>query len=253
MRLGLFAAELLAAIVFTCALPARAEQVIYGPDGAPTVVQHKLHEMTGRWEASASFAAALNTPLVDQIGALLSLSYHPNEWLDLGGEALLNRTSLSALAMNVRAGLRPRSEGQVADEFRNDNQLREGLFAVARIAPIYGKLNLASELAIHFQAFVVGGAGAVGIHRESVNLCAQPGTGACGSFQQNDSVTGAGVAGAGFRFYVNRRFSISSDVRAYLFRSSYRSGSDLTQPGSGSSHGYLAAIFTLGAGVSALF
>lgn len=253
MPLRMFALQLLAAASLLCAAAAHAQEVVYGPDGAPTVVQRKLYRMTGRWEAGAGLGVALNNALVDQVGGLLSLSYHPNEWLDVGGEALLNHTALSGLARNVRADLRPRSQGQVGDEFRNDNQLREGAFAVARVAPIYGKLNLASELRVHFQAFVLGGAGAAQVRRESVNLCADPGTGACGSFQRSDALAPVGILGAGFRFYFNQRLSLRTEVRGYLFRSSYKRGSDLTEPSSGSTAHYLARIFTFGTGVSVLF
>jgi len=244
---------LLAASVALATGAARADPVVYGPDGAPTVVQHKLHTMTGRWEAGASFGIALNNSLVDQLGGLLSLSYHMNEWLDVGAEALLNQTSLSELAHNVRADQRPRTAGQVADEFSNDNQLRAGGFAVARIAPFYGKFNLASELPVHFQAFFLGGAGAAEIRRESVNLCADPGTGPCQAFQTNDSVTGVGLVGAGFRFYLGQRWSLRTEVRGYFFRSSYKRGNDLTDPSSGDTRHYLAAIATFGGGLSFLF
>jgi outer membrane beta-barrel protein len=254
MRCRMLSVELLAAACCgLLAFSARGQDVVYGPDGAPTVVQRKLHTMTGRWEAGVSFDVALNTALVDQSGGLLSVSYHPNEWLDVGGEALLNRTSLSDLARNVRADLRPRTAGQVGDEFRNDNQLRAGGFAVARLAPIYGKFNLASELRVHFQAYLLAGGGAAQVRRESVNLCADPGTGACQSFQRSDSIAGVGIAGAGFRFYLNQRWSLRSEVRGYFFPSSYKVQNDLTDPASGSTHRYLAGIATFGAGLSYLF
>jgi outer membrane beta-barrel protein len=244
--------ELLAAVC-VLAVPARAQDAMYGPDGAPTVVQHKLYPMTRRWEAGASFGIALNTALVDQLGATLSVAYHPNEWLDVAGEGLFNRTGLSTLAHNVRADMRPRSEGQTGDEFRNDNQLRAGAFAVARVAPIYGKFNLASELRVHFQAFLLGGGGVAQIHRESVNLCADPGTGVCQSYQQSDSVGPVGILGGGFRFYFNQRWSLRTEVRAHLFRSSYKTANDLTQPSTGSVRHYLANVATFGTGISFLF
>ncbi len=241
------------AACFCLGAGARAQEAVYGPDGAPAVVQGKLHAMTGRWEAGASFGIAMNTALVDQLGGILSLSYHPNEWLDVGAEGLLNHASLSGLARNTRADLRARAPGQVGDEMANDNQLRAGAFAVARVAPIYGKFNVASELRVHFQAFLLGGAGAAQVHRESVNLCADPGTGACQSFQQSDSVAGVGLLGAGFRFYFNQRWSLRTEIRSYLFRSSYKLNNDLTEPSTGSSQHYLAAIATFGAGLSFLF
>jgi outer membrane beta-barrel protein len=250
MRPRLLLFELLAVL---CAPAAWPQDVIYGPDGAPTVVQRKLYPMTGRWEASVSFGVALNNALVDQLGGTVSLAWHPNEWLDAAGEILFNRTGLSTLARNVRADLRPRSEGQTGDEFRNDNQLRAGAFGIARLAPIYGKFNLASELRVHFQAFLLAGAGAASVHRESVNLCADPGTGACQSFQQSDSLNPVGILGGGFRFYVNQRWSMRAEVRTHLFRSSYKTANDLTQPSSGAVHHYLANVATFGAGVSLLF
>ncbi len=245
--------QLLAACLAFTAAAARAQDAIYGPDGAPTAVQRKLYSMSGRWEVGAAFGMALNTALVDQLGGILSLSYHPNEWLDVGAEGLLNHASLSGLALNARADLRPRAPGQVGDEMANDNQLRGGAFAVARVAPIYGKFNLASELRVHFQAFLLGGAGAAQVHRESVNLCADPGTGPCQSYQKSDAIEGVGVIGAGFRFYFNQRWSLRTEVRGYLFPSSYKRSNDLTNPSTGSPKSYLATVATFGAGLSLLF
>lgn len=236
-----------------CAAAARAQEPVYGPDGAPTVVQRKLHPMTGRWEAAASFDVALNGALVDQLGGIAGLFYHPNEWLDVGAEALLHRSSLSALALDVRSKLRPRLGGALRDEFGDDNQLRAGGFGAVRFAPIYGKLDLAGELKVHFQAYLLGGAGAVRVHRESVNLCADPGTGSCGAFQVSDALRPAGLAGAGFRFYLGRRWSLRTEVRAVAFPSSYKVANDLTDPSSGRAVRYLAALAAFDTGLSLLF
>src|SRR5438132_8503480 len=111
---------------------------------------------------------------------------------------------MSNLALNVRADLRARTATPLKDEFANDNQLRVGGFGVVRFAPIYGKFDLASELKVHFQAFLLGGAGAASVHRESVNLCADSGTTACTRFQQSDATRGVGLIGGGFRFYFNQ-------------------------------------------------
>ena len=236
-----------------CAVSARGEEVVYGPDGAPTVVQHKLYTTSGRWEVGLNFDIAVNTALVDQLGGVLGVSYHPVEWLDVGGELLLNHGALSNLALNVRADLRGRTATPLKDEFANDNQMRAGGFGVVRFAPIYGKFDLASELKIHFQAFLLGGAGVASVHRESVNLCADAGTSACTNFQQSDATRGVGLVGAGFRFYFNQRFSLRTEVRGYFFSSSYKEANDLTQPDSGNPHGYLAGIATFDAGFSILF
>ncbi len=244
----------LAAALALCALSARGEErAVYGPDGAPTVVQRKLHPMAGLWEASVAFDLAMNTALVDQVGGLAGVSYHPNEWFDFGFEGFLHHASLSALAQNVRAGLRSRTPAQRRDELSGDNQLRAGALGVLRLAPVYGKFNLAGEADVHFQAYLLGGSGLSRVHRESVNLCADPGTASCQRFEESDATRPVGLVGGGFRFYFNRAFSLRTEVRGYLFPSSYRTSADLTQPGSGESKGYLAAIATFNAGVSVLF
>ncbi len=245
--------SLLIAGLALCALPLRAQEVVYGPDGAPTVVQHKLYTLTGRWEAVAMFNVALNTALVDQLGGVVGVAWHPNEWLDLGVEGLWNYTALSNLALNVRADLRPPTPTPHKDEMANDNQMRVAGFAVARFAPIYGKLNLASELKVHFQAYLLGGAGAAQIHRESVNLCANPGTAACTSFQQSDAPKPAGEVGGGFRFYFGHTWSLRTEVRGYFFSSSYKQDNNLTDPSSGTPKSYLAVIATFDTGLSILF
>src|SRR5258706_11488382 len=137
-------------LLIFCGAAARAEEVIYGPDGAPTVVQRKLYTMTGRWEVGLLFDTALNTALVDQSGGVLSVTFHPNEWLDFGAEGLFNYTALSSLALNIRADLRGRTASSNhctaapypgrKDEFANDNQLRAGGFGVARLSPALGSV-----------------------------------------------------------------------------------------------------------------
>jgi outer membrane beta-barrel protein len=259
--------EVVLAAALICASAARAEEVIYGPDGAPTVVQRKLYTMTGKWEAGVLCEVALNTALVDHLGGVLTVTYHPNEWLDFGVEGLLNHTALSSLARNVRSNLRPRTPSpdhcaappytNCKDELGSDNQLRTGAFGVVRLAPIYGKVDLASELKVHFQAFLLGGAGLASVHRESVNLCADapvPGPdSSCQHFQQSDAIKPVVDVGGGFRFYFGQRWSLTMEVRGYFFSSSYKEHNDLTVPSTGTPHGYLAGIALFDLGLSFLF
>lgn len=250
----LFAAACLAG------LPARAGEPALGPAMAPGTVQNKLHRLSGRWEVGLAFTTALNTSLVDQYGALLSVSYHPNDWADVGVDVLLNRTAISTLSGQIRDRLPPRANpatGQPndGDEIAGADQLRGGALAMGRFAPIYGKLNLAAELPVHFQVFLLAGAGAAAFKHESVNLCASPGDSACaaGDYQTTSSLKPVGEAGGGLRFHVGQRWSVQADVRALLYPATVVRGADLTQPGTGTSARYLGLITTLGLGASALF
>jgi outer membrane beta-barrel protein len=241
-------------------VPARGEEAAVGPAVAPGTVQNKLFRASGGWELGLGFSTALNTSLVDQYGGLLSLSYHPNDWADVGVDVLLNRTAISGLSGQIRDRLPPRANpatGQPnsGDEITGADQLRGGALAMARIAPIYGKLNLAAELPVHFQVFLLGGAGAAAFKHESVNLCASPGNAACapGDYQTSSSVKPVGQVGGGMRFYLGRRWSLRAEVRALAYPATVVRGADLTQPGTGTSARYLGLITTLGLGASALF
>jgi outer membrane beta-barrel protein len=250
--------SLLSAAICASALPARAEQV--APAQAGAGLQGKRYATSNRWEVGFGFLAAVNSSLVDQNGGVLSITYHPNDWCDFGVDVLANRTSFSDLSGQIRQSLPARSSaltGQpnTGDEISGVDQLRRGALAVARVAPIYGKLNLAGELAVHFQAYALAGAGAASFKHESLNLCASPGSSPCapGDFQTSTSVEPLGEAGVGMRFYLGQRWSLRTEARGFVFPATYLRNADLTQPGTGTPARYLAFIATLGLGVSALF
>ena len=251
---------MLFAAASVAALPARAEDAGARSAGPPSAVQGKLYQLSGRWEVGVAFTAALNASLVDQYGGLLSISYHPNEWLDFGVDLLANRTSLSSLTGQIRSGLPARADpstGQhnTGDEMEGGDQLRGALLAMARFAPIYGKLSLAAELPIHFQAYLLAGAGGAGFKHESINLCGAPGAGTCapGDYQNASSVKPIGEAGAGMRFYLGQRWSLRAEIRGFFYPATVVRGADMTQPGTGSSARYLGTFATLALGASALF
>jgi outer membrane beta-barrel protein len=242
--------------------PAAADEVIYGPDGAPTVVQNKLHSMSGLWEVGLRGVAAFNSGYVDHYGGMLSVSYHPNEWFDAGVDLFGNYTQLSDLAVQLRASnLPPRESNAIppvpaqGDELANADQLRYGGFFAVRVAPIYGKMNLASELALHMQVYVLVGVGAGGIHHESVNLCAVAGGTPCqaGQFQVFDAVRAMGEVGGGLRVYLGERMSLLFELRALLFPATLKQLNDLTNPSSGSTKNYLGEVTNFAFGLARTF
>lgn len=249
-----------AALTLLAAVAARAQQPLYGPDGAPTVVQHKRFPLTGRWETSLLLATSVGSALTDQTGLVLQQRYHPNEWLDIGVDALLQRTSLSGLVDQIRARLPPRvdpatSAPNVASELSRGSQLRSGALAAARLAPIYGKLDLAGEVAVHFQAFLLAGVGIGAVHHESVNLCAVAGSAPCqpGQYQTWDALKPLFDAGLGMRFWASDHVTFELQLRAHAYPDSYKEQNDLTDPASGVRRNYLAVLTTAGAGLSVLY
>jgi outer membrane beta-barrel protein len=213
---------------------AGAGEVVYGPDGAPTVVQNKLHSMSGLWEVGGRVVTALNSAYVQHTGGVLSVTYHPNESFDFGVELSGNLTSLSDLATRIRTGIASSSTAlaQTPPQWKNElahaDQLKYGAFVVARLAPVYGKLSLASELAIHLQVYVLLGVGAGGVHRESINLCAVSSAVGCpdGPFLVTDSVKPMAELGGGLRFYLGDRLSLLVELRELLYPTSLQTLTD---------------------------
>ena len=249
-------------IALAAASATAAEDVIYGPDGSPTVVQRKLYTMSNRWEVGLHATASLNTALVDHYGGLLTVSYHPNEWADLGLDAFGNYTAFSGLVdggpQSIRAQLPARAiDGKPANspEFSNAGQLRFGALAMVRVAPVYGKLDLASELKVHLQAYLLLGVGGGLVHNESINLCASAGTAPCpaGGFQVTDAIKPLGEAGGGLRFYLGGAWSLSAEVRAFLFPADLKTNVDLTNPASGTPTTYLGLVTDLSVGLARTF
>ena len=244
---------------FLCSAPAaRAAEVVYGPDGAPTVVQRKLHAMSNRWEAGLTLGTALNASLVDHYGGLFSLTYHPNEWADFGVELGANYTRVSGLGQEVRSQLPPRANPRTGtpnfgDDVRGADQMRGALLAMGRIAPIYGKINPFGEASLHFQVYALAAAGVGMFRHDSMDLCASPGTRACDSFARESSTRPVGELGAGMRFYLSRSISLRTELRAFFHPAAVVRGADLTQPGTGSTDRYLGVLTVLGVGASALF
>jgi outer membrane beta-barrel protein len=244
--------------VLSAASAARAAEVVYGPDGAPTVVQRKLHTMSSRWEAGLTLGTALNASLVDHYGGLLSVTYHPNEWADFGVELGANYTRVSGLGQEVRGQLPPRANPRTGtpnfgDDVRGADQMKGLLLAVGRVAPIYGKINPFGEASVHFQAYALAGAGVGMFRHDSLDLCSAPGSAPCESFASESSTRPVGELGAGVRFYLSRTVSLRTELRAFFHPATVVRGADLTTPGTGSTDRYLGVLTVLGVGASALF
>jgi outer membrane beta-barrel protein len=250
-------AALSAALALALLVPgaARAGEVVYGPDGAPTVVQNKLHPMTGLWEVGGRLVTALNPAYVQHTGGMLSITYHPNESVDLGVDLLGNLARVSDLASRIRENL-PTSTAlaQWKNELANAEQVRWGAFAVVRVAPVYGKLSLASEVALHLQAYLLAGAGVGGIHKESINLCAAS-TGNCqsGPFLTTDAVKPMGELGGGLRLYLGEKWSLLVELRELLYPTSLQVLTDPAVATSAVSKSGLGNLAELSLGLAGTF
>ena len=74
-------------------------------------------------------------------------------------------------------------------------------------APLYGKLNLTSELDIHVNWFINAGLGIAGVQRKLYQK----------SKAKTSEVVPAGNFGTGFRFFITKHWVARFEVKNYLF------------------------------------
>ena len=90
-----------------------------------------------------------------------------------------------------------------------------------RWAPIYGKLSLMGELAVHFQLYAWLGVGAAQLHRESLVYCLGRSGATCQSFVTEDRVSVIGPGALGLRFFLADHHAIKVEVRDYSYPDRY--------------------------------
>jgi outer membrane beta-barrel protein len=130
------------------------------------------------------------------------------------------------------------------DDFQDMWMMEWQALLMPRWTPIYGKLNLVTELPIHFQAYLTAGGGAVGLARESVAYC-QNGAGAdgsgrgseCRSYLEESKATWAASAGGGLRIFLSDLVLLRLELFDIVYPDEYRTGlsrrdAEQEQPGS---------------------
>jgi outer membrane beta-barrel protein len=90
--------------------------------------------------------------------------------------------------------------------------------AALRWAPIYGKLSVVGELPVHFKAFVLAGAGAGGMKRDSVVSF----TDSAFTPLHESATKPLFVGGVGMHFFLTQWAGLRIEVRDVAFPDSYR-------------------------------
>jgi outer membrane beta-barrel protein len=212
------------------------------------VVTQRLYSTGGRFEASLLGGMSLNNKLTEHYLGWLQVAYNPSDSWAIEGSGLLSHARLNGVAVQARDAVYRQAlltgpDGQrvhaITDDFADLWQVSWGAILAGRWNPIYGKVNLASELQVHFNFFITAGGGALGLFRESIAYCidgpglgsdpnidAQERSGTCGEYLQEESVRAAGMVGTGFRFWLGQRWALRAELRDLIFLDSYRVGID---------------------------
>jgi len=210
---------------------------------AEPLVRNRLHSMEGRWELGLGAALTPVTYLTRHTRLSLSGAYHLSEQFSFevsGGWAFSSHTSVAEAASLeiVRAELGSRY--QVVDDFEDLWRMTWSGTAAMRWAPVYGKLNLASELPVHFQAYLFAGGGVSGFVRDSLVYCvgspSSRGLAVCEAGVAGDAnvltplseraIRPVLMGGLGVRLFLTQRFSVQLEARDLSFPDSYRKDID---------------------------
>ncbi len=203
-------------------------------------VRNRLYSTAGKLELSASAGLTPVDFLTDHKSLELGLAYNLSEQLALeldAGYAFSGHTAVARAASAQLAATDPAKGGSSSDDFSDLWQMTWNAELTLRWAPIYGKISLAAEVPVHFQAYLLGGAGVGRFAKDSLVYCI--GTPATRQLATCDAGTaGQGpdaltplhetavkplaTFGGGFRFFVNRWAGLRLEVRDIVFPDSYR-------------------------------
>jgi len=196
------------------------------------VVRNRQFRTEGAFEVSPMVGFSVTNRMTSTTNFQLGLGYNISETLGLEARGSYALSSLTTVADQARESLYkigPDQSGPV-DEFQDLWRIQWSALLMPRWTPIYGKLNLATELPVHFQAYLAIGAGAVGLTQETVAYCQNsvgPGgsrPGACNHYLEEERVTWTGAVGGGFRFFVNEMFTLRLELFDMFHPDEHRKG-----------------------------
>jgi outer membrane beta-barrel protein len=149
-------------------------------------VRNRLFSVAGRWEVGANVGFSLLPKLTDHYNLNASVAVNPKDWLGIelrGGYAI---SRLTSLATQIQEDFFTSTSSKEADDAADIWRMSWNVVAGIRFQPIYGKINLMSELPIHFQFYLWVGGGVTGLTRESMVIC--PDRAACLAYFDDPSL-----------------------------------------------------------------
>jgi len=185
-------------------------------------VRNRLFSVDGRWELGGNVGFSLLSRLTDHYNFNISGSYNVKDWFAFelrGGYALSRHTSL---ADQIQTDFFANNTISKANDAADLWEMTANAVVGARFQPIYGKINLMSELPVHFQFYAWLGGGFAYLKRESIALCSQKVSAReCGEFLTEFKPSPLVSIALGFRFFVVQGHSVKVEVRDYSYFDSY--------------------------------
>jgi outer membrane beta-barrel protein len=243
---------------------ARADDVV-----ERVVVRNRKYTTWQKFEVTPTVGFSLTSRLTSNMNFQLGLAYNFSEIFALELRPGFNLGSLTEVGEDARD--RIFSKGAVGeiestvDDFPDMWTMEWQALLMPRWTPIYGKLNLVTELPIHFQAYLTAGGGAVGLARESIAYCQTGGANPpeCGDgYHDETKTTWLAAGGGGMRFFVSDMVLLRLELLDFIHPDEYRTGFVLqdarreppgSKPQQGSIETGLTNVLMFNLGASVLF
>lgn len=196
-------------------------------------VRSRLFEVAGRWEAGLSAGLTPVNALTEHFSFGVSGAYNLREWVAFELRAGTTVSRHTSLANQVeREFLRAVNQRSTVDDLSDLWELTHHGALGVRFQPVYGKLNLLSELPVHFQFYGWLGGGAAALRRSSVVLCAaRQGDGSCpkaadGSYAvlEERRVAPVLATAVGLRLFVAKHHGLRVELRDWAFLDAFHVG-----------------------------
>lgn len=199
------AALLLAALA---AAPARASEADAFEDKVPPI-SGQLYPKRGRIELTPGVSISVNDPFYAKTFGSLKLTWHVTESFSAGLAAAGGVASPtgSTTICPANQGCGPAADEQM---YQVPGKIQWMAGAEGAFAPVYGKLNLAGEMPVHFDLAVLAGVDFI-TYQKAVDAA----TAALGPPGSESSV--GGHVGLGMRFFFGGFMGLRLEVRDYLY------------------------------------
>ncbi|HTP25642.1 MAG TPA: outer membrane beta-barrel domain-containing protein [Anaeromyxobacteraceae bacterium] len=167
----------------------------------------QAYQKAGKLELTPTGAVSLNDAFFTKYMGGLKVGYHLNEYFSFGLTGLFGGTSPTGSTSVCPAGqsCQPATSQQL-NQVPGDIKWITG--AELAFSPVYGKLNLFAEKAVHFDLSILGGADLVGYR--NVVKSGQSGT-------PGTATSAGGHVGVGARIFLARFMALRVEVKDVIY------------------------------------
>jgi outer membrane beta-barrel protein len=191
-------------------------------------VRNRLFTVDKRFELGANVGLTFLSRLTEHYTLNVSGAYNIADWLAVEarvGYAISRHTSLADQLQTDYLSLSSKTK---IDDLSDMWEMTAHGVVGLRFQPIYGKINLVSDVDIHFQLYGWIGGGAGLFKRVSPLICTEKSGSTCNQFYTQNQVGPLVSLALGFRFFIPTasHHSVHVEFRDWSYLDSYYQGVD---------------------------